>query len=107
MAYETLIVEREEGFAVVTLKPPANASQLVLDSGGGIHPTRDYGRQSSGARRIFWGGHRERVQRRTGEDLGVPPARPRSCRIETPQAGDRGDPGARWAGVRSRWPAPA
>ena len=34
MAYETLIVEREEGFAVVTLnRPPANAisAQLVLD----------------------------------------------------------------------------
>ncbi|MBI4013179.1 MAG: enoyl-CoA hydratase/isomerase family protein [Candidatus Rokubacteria bacterium] len=34
MAYETLIVEREEGFAVVTLnRPPANAIsvQLVLD----------------------------------------------------------------------------
>ncbi len=34
MAYETLIVEREDGFAVVTLnRPPANAisAQLVLD----------------------------------------------------------------------------
>ncbi|MBI2466565.1 MAG: enoyl-CoA hydratase/isomerase family protein [Candidatus Rokubacteria bacterium] len=39
MAYETLIVEREETFAVVTLnRPPANAisAQLVLDLEGAI-----------------------------------------------------------------------